>query len=131
MGLMTTAVTEGIKITVQSKFEPGYTLPLGGPFLFAYHIIIENQNPFPVQLLHRHWFIFDSNGAQREVQGKGVVGLQPVIEAGARYTYNSACDLFTEIGKMHGTYQMRRLDSSHLFTVVVPEFRMEAPHILN
>lgn len=128
---MTTAVTEGIKITVQSKFEPGYSIPVGGPFLFAYHIVIENQNSYPVQLLHRHWFIFDSNGAHREVQGKGVVGLQPVIEPGAKYAYNSACDLYTEMGRMSGTYQMRRMDTKQLFTVLVPEFSMEAPHILN
>ena len=128
---MTTAVTEGIKISVQTKFEPNYSSPLGGQFLFAYHIIIENQNPFPVQLLHRHWYIFDSNGTHREVEGKGVVGLQPLIEAGAKYAYNSACDLFTERGTMRGTYQMRRMDNKQLFTVLIPEFTMEVPHSMN
>jgi ApaG protein len=128
---MITAITEGIRISVQSRYEPNFNNPLGGSFLFAYFITIENENPFDVQLLRRHWFIWDSNGVKREVEGRGVVGLQPVIEAGKKYSYNSACDLHTVMGKMHGTYEMRRMDNKRLFTVQVPEFHMEVPYSLN
>lgn len=128
---MTTAVTQGIKISVQSRFEPNFSNPIGGEYLFAYFIEIENQNDYPVQLLRRHWYIFDSNGAHREVEGRGVVGLQPLIEPGKSYSYNSACDLYTPKGTMHGTYEMRRSDTKELFTVVVPKFLMEVPHSLN
>lgn len=128
---MKTAITQGIRISVQSRFEPNFTNPLGGPYLFAYFITIANENDYPVQLLRRHWYIWDSNGSKREVEGRGVVGIQPLIESGDKYSYNSACDLQSNRGKMHGSYEMRRMDTKELFTVVVPEFMMEVPYSLN
>ena len=90
---MVVAVTEGVKISVFSLFEERMSAAPQGSFVFSYRISIENQNDFPVQLLRRHWFITDSNGLKREIEGPGVVGEQPVIAPGENFSYTSACDL--------------------------------------
>lgn len=128
---MVNAVTEGIKVTVKSAYRSEYSDPKRNNFLFSYRITIENQSDYTVKLLRRHWFIFDSNGEYREVEGKGVIGEQPVLHPGDVHEYESACNLTTEIGKMKGYYLMQRqLDRSD-FRVAVPEFQMIVPHRLN
>jgi ApaG protein len=85
----------------------------------------------PVKLLRRHWYITDSNGTYREVEGEGVVGQQPVIEPGGSHQYISACNLRSDMGKMSGSYQMENLYNKRLFQVQIPEFQMIAPFKLN
>ena len=99
--------------------------------MFAYRINIENNNPFPVKLLSRHWHIYDSNGSRREVEGEGVVGVQPQINPCQSYQYVSGCNLRSEIGKMHGTYQMENITTKKTFDAVIPAFEMCAPFKLN
>ena len=70
---------------------------------------------------------FDSNGSYREVEGEGVVGVQPILQAGEKYQYVSGCNLRTEMGKMHGTYQMENLNDKKIFDVNIPEFEMIVP----
>jgi len=99
--------------------------------VFNYKIQIENNSDYTIQLLRRHWFISDSNGIVRQVEGEGVVGQQPIIEPGESYEYISGCNLTTEMGKMVGTYQMsRHLDESR-FEVNIPAFQLIVPHRLN
>lgn len=74
----------------------------------AYRISIENLSDYAVQLKRRQWFIFDSSGTQREVEGEGVVGVQPIMQPGEGYSYVSGCQLSTEIGSMSGNYLMSR-----------------------
>src|SRR5476651_1844881 len=99
--------------------------------MFAYKVNIENMGNYAVRLLTRHWYIFDSNGAKREVEGEGVVGLQPVIEPGKSHEYVSGCNLKTDMGSMKGEYQMMRLIDDVLFDVKIPEFYLIAPYKLN
>lgn len=99
--------------------------------MFAYRITIENTNPFPIKLLSRHWFVFDSNGSLRETEGEGVVGVQPLINPGEHYQYLSGCNLRTEIGKMYGTYLMENVSNKNRFKVTVPAFEMSAPFKMN
>ena len=90
---MVVAVTEGVKISVFSLFEERMSAAPQGSFVFSYRVSIENQNDFPIQLLRRHWFITDSNGLKRDIEGPGVIGEQPVIAPGENFSYTSACDL--------------------------------------
>lgn len=99
--------------------------------MFAYRITIENHNKFTVKLLRRHWFIFDSNAEHREVEGEGVVGVQPVLLPGENYQYVSGCNLKTEMGKMYGSYQMENENTRQLFSVNIPSFDLIAPSKLN
>jgi ApaG protein len=124
-------VTAGVKVSVECFYQPDYSNPSNGEFMFAYRITIENGNPYAIKLMRRHWHIFDSNMQRREVEGEGVVGVQPVIQPSEIYQYVSGCNLRTEMGKMHGTYEMIDLDSQRTFTVNIPEFVMIAPLKLN
>ncbi|MCX8019364.1 MAG: Co2+/Mg2+ efflux protein ApaG [Chitinophagaceae bacterium] len=124
---MTHKISEGVKVSVETFYQPDYSNPLLSEFIFAYRITIENHNPFPVKLHRRHWFIFDSNGTYREVEGEGVVGEQPVIQPGDSYQYVSSCNLRTEMGRMHGAYTMENLHTKKLFQVGIPYFEMIAP----
>ena len=99
--------------------------------MLAYRITIENHNAFSVKLHSRHWFIFDGDGSYREVEGEGVVGMQPVISAGEEYQYVSGCNLHTEIGRMHGTYVMENLHTKETFEVSIPAFDMITPFKFN
>lgn len=128
---MISKISEGITISVETYYQPEYSNPVNGEFMFAYRITIENNNAFPVKLLNRHWHIYDSNGSLREVEGEGVVGVQPQINPGESYQYVSGCNLRSEIGKMHGTYGMENINNKKSFDVIIPSFDMCAPFKLN
>lgn len=131
LATMQTAVSSGIKVSLETRYEPKFSSPLTDNYVFSYFITIENQNEYAVQLVRRHWFIFDSCGIRREVEGPGVVGEQPVLGPGEFYSYSSACDLLSMRGTMHGFYTMTRIQDQVTFRVEIPRFRMEAPVSLN
>ena len=124
---MQTTTTEGVKISVETFYQPDYSQPLSNEFMFAYRITLENHNSFPIKLHRRNWQIFDSNGTHREVEGEGVVGVQPILKPGESYQYVSGCNLRTEMGKMKGTYQMENLNNKKMFEVDIPAFEMIVP----
>lgn len=128
---MVTKTTDGIKISVETLYQPEYSNPANEHFMFAYQIRIENLSDYSIQLLRRQWFIFDSNGSHREVEGEGVVGQQPIIEPGESHEYVSGCNLRTEIGSMKGNYQMQQLVDGRLFHVNIPEFQLFCPYRMN
>lgn len=123
--------THGIRITVESQYQPSHSEPQRGMFLHVYDIQIENRNAFAVQLLFRHWIITESDGGRKEVKGPGVIGLQPVIAAGAMHAYSSYCVLSSDIGRMEGTYTMRRVDDDTRFEVIIPPFTLALPERMN
>jgi ApaG protein len=128
---MISKISEGIEISVETFYQPDYSNPVAGEYMFAYRITIDNHNSFPVKLHRRHWNIFDSNGSHREVEGEGVVGVQPSMQPGERYQYVSGCNLRTEMGKMYGTYLMENLNSKTTFDVNIPVFEMIVPFKMN
>lgn len=128
---MISKISEGITISVETYYQPDYSNPVNSEYMFAYRITIQNDNSFAVKLLRRHWHIYDSNGSMREVEGEGVVGVQPQIKPGASYQYVSGCNLRSEMGKMHGTYLMENANSMKTFQAIIPAFEMCAPFKLN
>lgn len=128
---MNSKISAGVTITVDTFYQPEYSNPINHEFMFAYKITIDNNNNFPVKLLRRHWYIIDSNGLNREVEGEGVVGVQPVIQPSGSYHYISGCNLKTELGKMHGSYVFENLNTRKTFNVYIPVFQMEAPLKMN
>lgn len=131
MNMMLTETTQGVKVSVNTAYQRDYSSPAQDHFVFTYKIKIENHNEHTVQLLRRHWHIFDANGVVREVEGEGVVGQQPVLEPGEVHEYVSGCNLNTGIGKMHGTYLFERIVDGEQFKVKIPEFNMTVPYRLN
>lgn len=107
---VSTATTEGIEVTVRSRYLADQSAPDQGRYRFAYTVAIANHGDRPAQLRTRHWIITDGRGTVEEVRGEGVVGEQPRLAPGQQFKYTSGCELRTPIGTMHGTYQMVRDD---------------------
>lgn len=128
---MVAQITDGVKVSVETTYQPEYSNPANEHFMFAYRIEIENLSGYSIQLLRRRWKIFDSNGTHREVEGEGVIGQQPVIEPGQIHEYVSGCNLQTDMGTMYGTYEMLRLVDNETFFVNIPKFDLVAPFKLN
>ena len=128
---MANKISEGVEVSVETFYQPDYSNPLSGEYMFAYRITIENHNNYSVKLHRRHWNIFDSNGSYREVEGEGVVGVQPILNPGERYQYVSGCNLRTEMGKMSGSYTMENLNNKKNFEVNIPIFEMVVPFKMN
>ncbi len=128
---MNSKISGGVKVSVETFYQSEYSNPVNSEFMFAYKITIENSNEFPVKLLRRRWTIYDSNGTIKEVEGEGVVGVQPVIPPASSYQYISGCNLRTEMGKMQGTYLLENLNNKKHFHVLIPAFLLEAPFKMN
>ncbi len=128
---MVTAVTEGIKVSVKTDYQQEYSSPLQAHYVFTYRIKIENASENTIQLMRRHWLIYDSNGTVREVEGEGVIGQQPVLEPGEMHEYVSGCNLRSSMGKMVGTYLIERIIDGKQIRVTIPEFTMVVPYKLN
>lgn len=128
---MVTAITEGIKVSVETVYQPEYSNPANEHFMFAYRVEISNLTEYSIQLLRRQWFIFDSNNSTREVEGEGVVGLQPILEPGESHVYVSGCNLKSDMGSMRGNYTMQNLVQETTFKVEIPEFQLIVPYKLN
>ncbi len=128
---MVSKISEGVSISVETFYQAEYSNPAGSEYMFAYRVTVENINAFPIKLLSRHWYIFDSNGTERQVEGEGVIGMQPSIESGKTYQYISGCNLRSELGKMHGSYLFENLHNKKTFTAFIPQFEMVVPFKLN
>lgn len=128
---MTKTLTHDIEISVECKYWPDQSSPKDNLYFFVYYITIENKGSQPVQLIKRHWEIFDSINDKRTVDGVGVVGETPVIEPGEKYEYNSGCNLVSEIGNMKGYYIMKRLKDGTQINVTIPQFDLIVPAKLN
>ena len=120
-------VTRSIKVRVEPVFLEEQSIPEQNIFVWAYHVEIENIGPEKVQLINRHWKITDSLGRTQEVRGIGVVGEQPVLNPGQKFSYTSGTPLSTPSGVMFGTYEMEDT-TGHLFDVVIPAFSLDSPH---
>jgi len=127
---VSTATTEGIKVTVSTVYVPSQSSPSEHRYVFAYTIRIANDGTEPAQLRTRHWIITHGSGKVEEVRGPGVVGHQPLLVPGDHFEYTSGCILETPRGEMRGTYQMHRPDG-RVFDAVIAPFALAMPYSLN
>jgi ApaG protein len=132
MGPMFTseAVTRGVRVYVESQFDPDRSEPSRGQWFFLYTIRITNEGTETVQLLTRHWIITDGDGKVEEVRGPGVVGKQPILKPGESFVYTSGCPLTTAFGVMEGTYQMVS-ESGERFDVKIAPFTLSEPYTVH
>jgi ApaG protein len=124
------ALTEGIRVTVTSRYLPEQSLPTSKRYVWSYTVRITNEGTEAAKLLTRHWMITDARGKVDEVKGPGVVGEQPHLAPGASFQYTSGCILQTPRGTMHGTYQMVR-DDGRGFDAEIAPFTLSMPSELN
>lgn len=126
---MPTAVTEGIRVTVEATYLPDRSSPDESTYAFAYTVTIANEDAPRAQLRRRHWVITDGNGHVEEVEGPGVVGEQPILERGEAHRYSSGAVLATPVGTMEGTYEMHAA-GGRVFKANIPRFALQVPGIL-
>ncbi|RNF06870.1 hypothetical protein TraAM80_03815 [Trypanosoma rangeli] len=91
----------------------GSVAPASREYVFRYVVSIRNYGPsrnakkWHVQLLSRHWVVFDEDmGQVTEVTGPGVAGNFPLLAPGESHTYESGVSLCGTTGVVRGTFQM-------------------------
>jgi ApaG protein len=127
---MSTALTQGIQVEVESTYVAERSNPADAYFLFAYHVRISNHSDETAQLLSRRWIITDAEGRQEQVEGPGVVGEQPILEPGEAFEYTSYCPLPTSVGAMEGSYRMIT-KSGQQFEAEIAPFTLSVPFAVN
>jgi ApaG protein len=125
--VMYSRVSNSIMVMAQPIYLEEESLPLQNKFFWAYQITIKNKSESSVVLRRRHWFITDSKGAIQEVEGRGVVGKEPILKPGESFTYTSGALLTTPSGIMVGNYEMEA-DSGEKFEVSIPAFSLDSPY---
>jgi ApaG protein len=129
-GSTSEAVTNNVRVEVESQYAPEHSQPFQSQWFFHYTVRITNEGPETVQLLSRHWVITDATGHVDEVKGPGVVGEQPVLTPGEAFQYTSGCPLRTANGVMRGTYQMVAEDGRR-FEVEIAPFALHEPYTVH
>ena len=124
------AVTNGVRVEVESKYHPERSTPFQQHWFFSYTIRITNIGDETIQLISRHWIITDETGHVEEVKGEGVVGEQPVLAPGEAFQYTSFCPLKTPSGTMRGTYQMIA-GNGEQFDVEIAPFGLREPYTVH
>ena len=124
------AVTEGVRVSVECRYEEDQSVPEDNHFLFSYRVRIRNEGRRTVQLISRRWVVTDGDGDQQVVEGPGVVGEQPTLEPGEAFEYSSFCPLPTPIGTMEGSYWMVTGDGGGFEAEIAP-FTLAVPGVVN
>ncbi|HLA29892.1 MAG TPA: Co2+/Mg2+ efflux protein ApaG [Pseudomonas sp.] len=119
-----------IDVSVVTRYLPEQSQPEENRFAFSYTVTISNTGQVPAKLLSRHWIITNGDGRVQEVRGAGVIGQQPLITPGHRYTYSSGTVMSSRVGTMQGSYQMLGEDGKRFDALIAP-FRLAVPGSLH
>ena len=128
---MVEQITQGIKISVETKFNGTSYRNNRLYYVFAYFITIENNSTKTVELTRRFWEIHDSLNKKEIVEGEGVVEQTPTLHPNDTYSYSSGCFLESTIGAMKGFYTMIDLETDEVLKVKIPTFQLTTPVISN
>jgi ApaG protein len=118
-----------VEITVETQYLKNQ-IPDKDKYVFAYKISVHNNGQHAVQLINRYWLITDGNGKKTEVEGPGVIGLQPHILPGDFFRYTSGAVLDTPVGTMQGYYEMQQENGAR-FEAVINVFSLAVPNVVN
>ncbi|MBD5780374.1 ApaG domain [Pelagicoccus sp. NFK12] len=103
----------------------GPNVPSETPHVFIYFITIENQSDRTVTLLGRKWIIHDEEGETLVVEGDKIVGEEPELVPGERFSYNSfhigSCNA-TARGSFHGQDEF-----GNKIHCLIPPFELTIP----
>ena len=127
---MYSKTTNNINVSVKSYYLEDQSEPDEQLYVWAYQVTINNRGQQTVQLKKRYWKITDSNGANKEVRGAGVIGEQPILRPGEKFEYTSGTPLSTPSGFMEGYYEMETKDGNK-FDASIPLFSLDSPYISN
>lgn len=119
-----------IKYHVVTHYLEDQSQPEQQRYVFSYTITIQNLGQGSAHLLQRYWLITDANDKKLVIEGQGVVGKQPHINANDEFTYTSGAIIETPVGVMQGQYTMKD-DNGNLFKIEIAPFRLAIPNILH
>jgi len=128
---MVEQITQGVKISVKTKYNGTSYRNNRLYYVFAYFITIENYSSKTIELTHRFWEIFDSLNKTEFVEGEGVIGQTPVLKPNDTYSYSSGCFLESNVGAMKGFYTMKDIKTFEQFKVAIPTFQLATPILSN
>ncbi|MGY8886885.1 MAG: Co2+/Mg2+ efflux protein ApaG [Flavobacteriales bacterium] len=128
---MVEQLTDGIKVSVETRFESTFYRDYKMRYVFSYIVTIENTTKDPVQLTSRHWEINDALNTTEIVDGDGVIGEKPIILPGKKHIYGSNCMLLSPFGAMKGYYIMVNLTGTRRFRVMIPSFKLSQTSAMN
>jgi ApaG protein len=117
----------GLRVTVdQVVYQPDAQTPADRPHCFVYFISIRNDSDTAVTIKGRKWVVKNTKGDVTAVEGDGVVGQCPLIEPGAKFTYNSYHLLDTLSAVAEGSYLGVDAGGRKIITRI-PKFKMVVP----
>lgn len=120
------ATTQDVQVRVTPSYLPAQSDPDEPRFVFGYHVDIHNGSSRGLTVLSRRWVIIDGDGDRREVDGEGVVGLQPHIGPGETFHYASFVPLKCAWGTMEGEYHAQ-WDGGEPVTLTIGRFYLARP----
>ncbi len=103
----------------------GSSVPPETPHVFIYFLTIHNGSDRTVQLLGRKWIIEDESGETLVVEGDKIVGEEPELLPGERFSYNSfhiGAGSASAWGSFHGVDQF----GGRIYCLI-PRFEMAVP----
>lgn len=118
---------EGLRVTVDRLVYENLAAksPLR-PHCFIYFITIHNDSKLAVQIVGRKWVVTADSGEVTAVEGEGVVGETPILEAGQKFSYNSFHLLDSTRAMAEGSYLAMDSQGRKVLTRI-PKFEMRVP----
>ena len=86
-----------VVISVKSEFILERSYVEANKYFFSYTVTIKNHGLQSVQLISRHWIIKNAHNERFEIKGEGVIGEQPIIQPGEKFTYSSGIEINTPV----------------------------------
>ncbi len=124
-------INQEVAVTVKTNYLRRESRPEKKRYVFSYTITVINHSAYTIQLLSRHWIITCGDTLKNhQVSGDGVMGQQPKIKPGAKYTYTSGTVIQSPVGTMHGCYKMID-ENSNNFNAEIKPFILASPEKLN
>ena len=130
VGMGYSQVTRDIRVSAVPSALLDESDPAKNVYAFSYTITLENLGSVSAQLMERHWIIFSGEKQLAEVVGPGVVGKQPTLDKGQKFTYTSGAVIHEPYGAMQGSYTFRSAEGT-FFEVAIPRFDLLYPVIIH
>ena len=118
----------GLQVRVDEVvYMPGLDAPGDKPHPFVYFITIQNESPVPVTLKARKWVVREDGGEVTVVEGDGIIGQTPTLEAGGNFSYNSY-HVVARNAEVEGAFFGTLATGEQVF-VRIPGFTLKVPEV--
>jgi len=116
----------GLRVEVEEViYNPNLEAPDDRPYPFVYFVSIINDSSEPLTIWGRKWILKDVSGKMMVIEGSGVVGENPFLQPGERFSYNSY-HVIGKDSKVSGSF-FGTSASGLKVRVTIPEFNLAVP----